>query len=91
MQMAVAARDLEAAERSCIDQLGPMLQLRKPNLAALTAGDVRLLVSETPGAHGDASPRVMFYLKAAAIEAVYARIGGAQGVPASAHGGESDA
>lgn len=75
-QVAVATRDLDASERFYTEQLGLRFLFRKPNIVALGAGDVRLLLSASPDVQAPSPPGVMFYLEAVPIEAVHARIGG---------------
>ena len=80
VQVAVATRDLEASERFYTERLGLTFLFRKPNIVALGAGEVRLLLSGSPEAHADEHQAVMFYLEAAPIEKVYARVASG-GVP----------
>lgn len=72
VQLVIPVADLVAARNFYVDVLGLQLLFEAPNVTALAAGEVRILLAESSGAGGPAG--ILPYFGTSDIEATHRRI-----------------
>jgi catechol 2,3-dioxygenase-like lactoylglutathione lyase family enzyme len=72
-QIVLPSRDLEEAERFYVDQLGLSLLFRMPNVVALDAGGIRILLAHKEG-HSAAPDSVLPYFRSCDVDKDHPRL-----------------